>query len=951
MVVRCREREWILLPSDQPEVYRLRPLTGVVDEAIEVLKPLSNLIGYALPTERVEPASFPLPEPQAVGDAASARLLLNSARLLLREGASPLRSLGRISIRPRTYQFVPLLMALRIDPVRLLIADDVGVGKTIEAGMIARELWERGEIQRLAVLCPPYLCDQWARELSEKFNLPAVIIRSSTLSQLERAMPVGARSVYQHYPVQVISIDWAKSERNKYLLLQYCPELVIIDEAHNAVPAGGLAQQQRYELVQAIAQDANRHLILLTATPHSGIPEAFQKLLGLLNPAFEAWQFSALTNEQRDTLARHFVQRTRADIERDWEHEACFPQREQLEVQYALSDTARRLFQQTYEFCLGLTRGASLESSRDRMRYWAALALLRSVMSSPAAALEALRRRSNEPIPYSDEEPVDESLYVSETLDPTLLDSTDETPTELVRRAAEADAERRQLRQIAQTAESMLHNHHDSKLSHCVPLVEQLLRDGFQPILWCRFVKTAEYVADALKRHFETRLPDLQVVCITGQLADEDRRALVEAIETDRPRVLVATDCLSEGVNLQEKFNAVLHYDLPWNPNKLEQREGRVDRYGQPARQVRTYRYYSPDNPVDGVVIRVLLNKAAEIRKTLGTYVPVPEDDESVQRALLSALFMHPLRTSGEQLALDMEMPALNALITRMERDAERERLTRTRFAQRALKPEEVQRELEQADQILGEPERVRQFVLEALPRLGVQVSPSNTQPGVYRLSVANLNELPLPVRQALLTLAPPRRAPSTIRIAFHSPTPEGATYIGRNHPLTQALAQYLFETAFAGVPNSPAQRCGAIATRAVQRPTALYLLRQRYLIHTPEQPETLAEETLAFGIELETRQPLPPETAQQLIEHAQPSANLPAAQKTALIEHALSLYPDALHHALQDAILNRAVQLETSHKRIRQSLRRRTRELQLEPLEPSDLMGVLVLVPAEGSR
>jgi SNF2 family DNA or RNA helicase len=135
----------------------------------------------------VEPASFPLPEPQAVGDAVSARLLLNSARLLLREGASPLRSLGRISIRPRTYQFVPLLMALRIDPVRLLIADDVGVGKTIEAGMIARELWERGEIQRMAVLCPPYLCDQWARELSEKFNLKWCVSRGN--SPMKNAAP------------------------------------------------------------------------------------------------------------------------------------------------------------------------------------------------------------------------------------------------------------------------------------------------------------------------------------------------------------------------------------------------------------------------------------------------------------------------------------------------------------------------------------------------------------------------------------------------------------------------------------------------------------------------------------------------------------------------------------------------------------------------------------------
>src|SRR5205823_3368900 len=112
-----------------------------------------------------------------------------ATRLTLREGAAPFRSLGRISIRPRVYQFVPLLMALRLDPVRLLIADDVGVGKTIEALLVVRELLDRGEIKRLCVLCPPYLCEQWQKELTEKFNLDAVVIRAGTVSQLERQIP------------------------------------------------------------------------------------------------------------------------------------------------------------------------------------------------------------------------------------------------------------------------------------------------------------------------------------------------------------------------------------------------------------------------------------------------------------------------------------------------------------------------------------------------------------------------------------------------------------------------------------------------------------------------------------------------------------------------------------------------------------------------------------------
>jgi hypothetical protein len=267
----------VLLPSDSEEVQLLRPLAGATDQAVAIHRHLSDLIGGSLPEERVRPAWFPLPSATDTADAASAHLLWQAARLTLRDGATPFRSLGRISVRPRIYQFVPLLMALRLDPIRLLIADDVGVGKTIEALLIAREMLDRGEIKRICVLCPPYLCDQWQRELYQKVNLEAVVIRSGTISQLDRRKPEN-ESVYRHYPIQIASIDFVKSDRNRHLFLMDCPEFVIVDEAHGATqpPDVTAMRQQRHRLVQELAANQERHLVLLTATPHSGVEGAFR---------------------------------------------------------------------------------------------------------------------------------------------------------------------------------------------------------------------------------------------------------------------------------------------------------------------------------------------------------------------------------------------------------------------------------------------------------------------------------------------------------------------------------------------------------------------------------------------------------------------------------------------------------------------------------------------------
>ncbi|HEX8099736.1 MAG TPA: DEAD/DEAH box helicase, partial [Actinomycetota bacterium] len=273
-LVRARGREWVVLPGSDEDLLKLRPLAGTDDEVTGILTAL----------EEVLPAQFDLPDPAQVGDYRSSRLLRDALRLGFRSSAGPFRSFGQLGVEPRPYQLVPLLMALKHDVVRLLIADDVGVGKTIEACLVAKELLAQGDAERLAVLCPPHLAEQWQSELAEKFNIDAELVLPSTIGRLEQGLPFG-ESIFHAHNFVVISIDFIKSDRYKEDFVRACPELVIVDEAHGATLGVERGRQRRHELVSRLAADPNRHLILVTATPHSGKEDAFRSLIGLLDPS------------------------------------------------------------------------------------------------------------------------------------------------------------------------------------------------------------------------------------------------------------------------------------------------------------------------------------------------------------------------------------------------------------------------------------------------------------------------------------------------------------------------------------------------------------------------------------------------------------------------------------------------------------------------------------------
>jgi hypothetical protein len=257
-LVNARGREWVVLPESAAETDLLvvRPLGGS-DAEITGLYVGPGPDGR--PLETVTSAAFPLPDPAAdLGNDLSCRLLRDGVRLSTRSVAGPFRCLGRIAIEPRPYQLVPLLLALRQDPVRLLIADDVGVGKTIESLLIARELLDRGEIRRVAVLCPPHLAEQWQRALREQFHLDAELVLAGTAGRLERGL-ASNEALFERYPITVVSTDYIKQDRRRSEFLRTCPELVIVDEAHTCTAAGGSRSGQlRHQMLREIIDPGPR---------------------------------------------------------------------------------------------------------------------------------------------------------------------------------------------------------------------------------------------------------------------------------------------------------------------------------------------------------------------------------------------------------------------------------------------------------------------------------------------------------------------------------------------------------------------------------------------------------------------------------------------------------------------------------------------------------------------
>ncbi|MET7850775.1 DEAD/DEAH box helicase [Streptomyces avermitilis] len=962
-LVAARGREWVVLPESAPDMLVLRPLGGSEDDIAAVFPAF----------EDVRPAEFAAPSPADLGDQRAAGLLRTALRIGFRSGAGPFRSLASIAVEPRAYQLVPLLMALRQRTVRLLISDDVGIGKTIEAGLIAKELLAQGEARRLAVLCSPSLAEQWQGELREKFGIDAELVLASTVSRLERGLELG-QSLFDKHPFTIISTDFIKSTRHREDFVRHCPDLVIVDEAHSCVaaddPAQGAASsatnQLRYELLRRVSADADRHLLLLTATPHSGKESAFRNLLGLVRPELATLDLE--TPAGRARLAEHFVARKRADV-RDYltkedgladdslAERTAFPSdRWTKDEPYKLTPAYRALLDDAIAYAADRVEAAGEQGKREaRIAWWSVIALLRSMVSSPAAAAQTLKTRSESATARTAHEAdVLGAPVAADSADNDRLEGMDVAPG-----AAESEDAGARLLELAQRAAQLVGPAEDAKLKALTRHLKNLVAEGYHPIVFCRYIPTAEYLAEQLDGKLGRKT---KIAAVTGTLSPQQRlerieQLAAEAAEDGDPavrRVLIATDCLSEGVNLQHHFDAVVHYDLAWNPTRHDQREGRVDRYGQKRDQVRVITMYGEDNGIDGKVLEVLFKKHRQIMKDLGISVSVPDETASgVTDAVVEWLLLHGRQGSQESL---FEMDTHQESFDRIEREwnsaAEREKTSRSKYAQRAIHPEEVAREVAAVRAALGGADEVRGFALEALRDLDALVRDPRDGTGDF---TAQVGGTPAGLRDALAATLGNRLVEEDRQIPFRS-TPaiaRGEAALVRTDPAIGAVASYVLDSALDAntLGPRPARRCGVVTTDAVTIRTTLLLVRYRFHLTLPSRTgerQVVAEDARLLAYEgMPSRARWLDDDAASALLAARASANTHEQAARNAISRALDGLPDLAGH-LTEYGTSLAAELDASHRRVRKANEEIVRGLKVVPQEPADVLGVYVYVPQQ---
>ena len=516
-------------------------------------------------------------------------------------------------IIPLPHQLHVLNRAMETNNIRYILADEVGLGKTIEAGMIIRELKSRGLVSRILVVCPTGLVTQWASEMQEKFHEKFQVILPSDYDTIRRL--TDNDDVYGQFDQVISPMDsikpiekhagWSEEKVEKYneeriySIINSGWDLIIIDEAHRV--AGSSGEVARYKLGNLLAQ-ASPYLLLLSATPHNGKTEPFLRLIRLL----DADAFPNAKSIVREQVAP-FLIRTEKREAIDNNGNLLFKNRIMHLVTISWDDR-NNLQRELYEMVSSYVAKTYNKALRNRKKNMCLIFLLiimqRMVTSSTAAIRQSLERRLNVLL----EQRTCVGNLREEDLDELNIEDGVEDALEAISLDMELEIE--ELKQIISLAKQAQFQNQDAKVEPLLNEIDAILSEDRtqKVIIFTEFVATQTYLQELLVNR------DYTVTILNGGMSIDERNAAMQEFKTSTS-IFISTDAGGEGLNLQFA-NIIINYDLPWNPMKIEQRCGRVDRIGQ-QRDVHIYNFIVGET-VENRVREVLEEKLSVILKEMG---------------------------------------------------------------------------------------------------------------------------------------------------------------------------------------------------------------------------------------------------------------------------------------------------------------------------------------------
>jgi ERCC4-related helicase len=757
-LVSVRSRQWIVtevapstLPAERLQSgletpQHLLTLSSVEDDGLgEEINILWELEPGARVVEKVA-----LPEPTGFDPPVQLDAFLDAVRW----GASSSADIRNIQAPFRSgidiedYQLDPVVRAIQMPRVNLLVADDVGLGKTIEAGMVALELIIRHRTRKILVVCPASLQVQWQEQMRDKFGLDFRIVDSNLMKELRRKRGIHVNP-WNHFPRLITSIDFLKRERPLRLFREVLPghdeptyprkfDLLIVDEAHNCAPAGRgryATDSLRTQALRLLAPHFE-HKLFLTATPHNGYPESFSALLELLDNQ----RFARSTTPDRKQLSAVMVRRMKSELPTKWDGSPRFPRRvlDPIEVPYSPEEKAVHAALQKYT---DLRSRRAKDTAESLATEFVLKTLKKRLFSSPAAFLATLDkhekslrqakrakvfRKPSIGILKRELDRIDEDYADDTEYDEATTDAVDAASLLFSEPNDDELALLKQMRQWAEKASGQL----DSKVKCLIDWLNTHIRPSKKwgherVIIFTEYRATQKWLMEVLAPEGFTG-GDRMLTMYGGmdlRTREDIKNAFQSNPEESPVRILLATDAAAEGINLQNHCYRLIHYEIPWNPNRLEQRNGRIDRHGQKGflapngeRQVFVYHFVgqgykerqqagfstrAADLDADLEFLMRVAQKVETIREDLGTYGTVLADD--VEQAMLGKGYSLGSTTKAETKAEPVRK------MLKFERDLAKqikELLKQYQETQRELRlsPDNIRKVVEVALQLADQP-------------------------------------------------------------------------------------------------------------------------------------------------------------------------------------------------------------------------------------------------------